>query len=233
MDGEGNWLTERKVVIKVEGNDVGWLTLQYIRVRNASIQHGPGSFWGTLEYVSEELGELAYSFDDDGKLLQSVADQGTGCWRRGEFDPVLVVMPQIVIEEALRGQGIGSWAMQHIFSLPSMRNINFLFAQPGIINRLEPPRADPWSLFTPAEKAARALKHDRIDNFHRKAGFRRLGHSYVFCLAKNADHPSRAVPIDDDAPYKPRPPPSTEEERIRAILMKGLQGYMNEFLAEM
>ncbi|GAA5982929.1 hypothetical protein JCM5350_001558 [Sporobolomyces pararoseus] len=57
------------------------------------------------------------------------------------------------------------------------------------------------------------IVHNRINPFLRRVGFRRIGTTRLFCCARSPDHPSKLIPIDQDAnEFIPTRPEHFEKE---------------------
>ncbi|KAJ7282652.1 hypothetical protein C8J57DRAFT_1218841 [Mycena rebaudengoi] len=186
--------------------EVGYVRIQVIDLRKIP----PHQFFEYFDEVSHELAKLALLFDGNGNLHPN-----DGCWSAADFanERHMVYITELFIEEAWRARGLGSWLLPRLFYLKELKSAQFVFSWPTVLLFLEPPLAN--GLFgepTPDEQLAWVAKRDRIIKFYRRVEFRRLANSNFFCLAKKLSHPSHAIPMDEDAPLKPLPPPRNEEE---------------------
>ncbi|KDQ60345.1 hypothetical protein JAAARDRAFT_603655 [Jaapia argillacea MUCL 33604] len=120
----------------------------------------------------------------------------------------MIYVEEIVIKEEWRCRGVGTWALSRLLFLDDFKQGKTLVMWPTVLHNLEPAR-NPFAPFTPQETAAFEDK---------KVGFRRLGNSDFFCHSKNPSHPSCAIPVDGDAPFRKPPRPQTEEEKQRWML---------------
>ncbi|KAJ7646687.1 hypothetical protein FB45DRAFT_891078 [Roridomyces roridus] len=188
---------------------VGHAKLQIIEIWKTR-EYG---FFDCLNEYSQQLGQMALHFDVIGRLKPN-----RGCWQPEDFDgqPYLVYLEELVVDLPWRGKGIGSAILPMLFQLSELNGAGFILTFPTVLNRLEPPSVNgPFGDLTPEEEDTWLAKRDRIIEFYRKSGFRRLANSDFFCLAEDASHPSRSIPIDGDAKFEELPPPTTQEERIR------------------
>ncbi|KAF7357874.1 N-acetyltransferase [Mycena venus] len=173
-------------------------------------------FFECLDEYSRDLAMLALHFDPMGRLRPN-----SGCWQPADFldERFLVYLQEIVIVEAWRGKGLGTWLLPKLFYLDGLNGAQYIFTWPTVLNFLEPIGINgPFGARTLAEQDAWLAKRDRIIGFHRRIGFRRLANGHFFCLAKNSSHPSHSVPIEEDAPFEELPPPETEDEALRRQL---------------
>ncbi|KAK7018856.1 N-acetyltransferase [Favolaschia claudopus] len=182
-----------------------------IQVIDIPMTRRNGGFFNCLDEYSHELGKLALHFDSDGMLHPN-----SGVFQPDDFETQnhLVYLQTVIVHEAWRSKGVGSWLISQLFDLDDVPNdAEYIFTWPTVLNTLEPIGVN--GMFgdpTPAENAAWLAKKNRIIGWYRKAGFRRLANSGFFCLAKQSTHPSRSLPIEHDAPFKELPPPMTEAE---------------------
>ncbi|KDQ60285.1 hypothetical protein JAAARDRAFT_601749 [Jaapia argillacea MUCL 33604] len=195
------------------GKEIGHVNVQII---NPSKTQG---FFDDLDSKSQELAKLALLFDDEGHLLPGVGSAGTGCWRPEDFwnDGDIVYVEEIVVESKYRGMGVGSWVYPRLLELEELKRFHFLIAWPTVLNHLE---LDSGAFSDASQEAKDAFprKLERLAKFHRKVGFRRLGNSFFFCLAKDEHHASRSIPAEDDALYEDPPLPRTVKESARVFL---------------
>ncbi|KAJ7902320.1 hypothetical protein B0H13DRAFT_2026421 [Mycena leptocephala] len=196
LDTSNIYAARKKLEIKIEHTqaektvDIGYIKIQRIDILKTRLI----GFFDCLDEYSHELGNAA-DFQNERYL---------------------VYIQELVIEQAWRGKGVGTWVLPRLFDLVVLKGARYIFTWPTVMSHLEPPLVN--GLFgdpTPAEEAAWLMKRDRIIRFYQKVGFRRLANSFFFCLAKNTSHPSHSVPIEEDAPLEKLPPPDTEEEERR------------------
>ncbi|KAJ7028532.1 hypothetical protein C8F04DRAFT_1398873 [Mycena alexandri] len=193
--------------------EVGTIKIQVIDI---AMTNRNGGFFECVNEYSHELGKLALHFDARGRLRPN-----RGCWQPQDFrnEPYLVYLEEFVIQPAWRGKGLGTWVLPKLFHLEALNGTQYIFTWPTVLGYLEPPLVNgPFGNPTPAEQAAWTIKRDRIIRFYQKAGFRRLANSNFFCFAKNTSHLSYTIAIEEDAPVKELPPPTTEEEVMRRYL---------------
>ncbi|KAJ7282650.1 hypothetical protein C8J57DRAFT_1554813 [Mycena rebaudengoi] len=193
---------------------VGNVEIQVIDLRKIP----PYQFFDYFDEFSHDLANLALLFDTNGRLRPN-----EGCWRAADFrsESHLVYVKELVIEVSWRGRGLGTWLLPRLFYLEELKDARFLFSWPTVLNQLESPLANGrFGEPTLDEQLAWVAKRDRIIKFYRKVGFRRLANSDFFCLAKKSSHLSHAIPMDEDAPLKPLPPPRNEEEETQRYLAR-------------
>ncbi|GAA6004481.1 hypothetical protein JCM10207_000746 [Rhodosporidiobolus poonsookiae] len=138
-------------------------------------------------------------FDDEGKLKRKYAREGTGVWGREVTDTGnIVYLENIRVDEELRNQGIGSWALKEIFRSreSTLSEIDFLFAMPCVSH-------SDWPYFDRFEpdpnRQAKLDMNKRVDEFFRRNGYRRVGTTEYFCSARDPSHPSYAIRSENDA----------------------------------
>ncbi|KAJ7760943.1 hypothetical protein B0H16DRAFT_1884395 [Mycena metata] len=204
-DGENEYSAQKIIDLKIEKTtaketiEVGTIKIQVIDI---PMTNRNGGFFECVDEYSHELGKLALNFNARGRLRPN-----QGCWQPQDFrnNRYLVYLEELIIDPAWRGKGLGTWALPKLFDLEALHGSQYIFAWPTVLGNLD-------------EQAAWTIKRDRIIRFFQKAGFRRLINSDFFCVAKNASHRSRAIPIEEDAPFKELPPPTTEEEAMRRFM---------------
>ncbi|KAJ7782472.1 hypothetical protein DFH07DRAFT_1055240 [Mycena maculata] len=215
---ESESAAKKELDIKIEHTqnntttEVGHMKIQVIDIVK-TLRFG---FFDCLDEYSHELGKLALHLDAIGRPLPN-----EGCWRPEDFqnECFLIYLEELVIEQAWRGQGLGTALFPKLFHVDALRGADFIFTWPTPLSYLEPPLVNGWfGGPTPTEEAAWLAKRDRIIKFYRKAGFRRLANSHFFCLAKDPSHPSHSIPVEADAPFEELPPPATEEEARRRYM---------------
>ncbi|KAJ7646680.1 hypothetical protein FB45DRAFT_179322 [Roridomyces roridus] len=157
-----------------------------------------------LHECSTELAHLSAEFDSRGRIRPN-----NGCWQPEDLDRErqLVYLQKLIIDVPWQGKGIGRSIFPLLFEEVQGFGAGFIFTWPSVLNDLEPVRQNFGSdgyyrKSTPAEKAAYLAKFDRIVDFYRKAGFRRVINSHFFCLAKDPSHASHCIPVDEDATYQ-------------------------------
>ncbi|KAJ7162169.1 hypothetical protein C8R46DRAFT_345154 [Mycena filopes] len=192
-DFEFSAMTPVNVLIEHEQGDryvkVGIVKMQLVDIARArSI-----GFAYCMDALSQDFAELSTHFDNNGRLRPN-----KGCWKAEDFqaERCITYIDEVIIDEAWRGKGLGTWLIPKLFQLQNLRGAQFIFTWPSVLSRLEHGPTD-----TPAKKAAHYAKSMRIIGFFQKVGFRRLGNSLFFCLANDASHPSRSIPVEEDAHY--------------------------------
>ncbi|KAF9078126.1 hypothetical protein BDP27DRAFT_345459 [Rhodocollybia butyracea] len=215
-ESEWPWLKTTKYLIILNETQVGHIIVQFIDVSRME-----DSFCLLMDGWSHELAEFSAIFDpENGILREMVCRAGTGCWNMDDAWEMLehpyLYIEEVVVEEAWRGRGIGSWAIPQLFQTEKVKasGSTYLFTWPTVLNRLEP-----HHLFGPIDTMAYEAKRQRNINFYRKIGFRRLGNSCFFCLAKDVNHPSRRIAPDQDAVYvePPRKIPRTPADVLEML----------------
>ncbi|KAK7057662.1 hypothetical protein R3P38DRAFT_2842330 [Favolaschia claudopus] len=148
-----------------------------------------GSFLEIMD-VDEETHQFSIAlFDNDGRLLPELVNpghrSGTGCWGREMDSGKLLYILDFTIDEAHRGQGIGTWALSKFLESQHVKATDTVACWP-----------------TPVGINDKELWHatrDRQIAFFRKNHFRRIGRTSFFGFSPRSDHPSRSIPIDADA----------------------------------
>jgi len=82
---------------------------------------------------------------------------------------------------------------------------------PQPILQSAPERGVEW---TAQDKEKYEAKRQQVIAFYRKVGFRRLGTTQFFMMAKNPSHPSRLVRPEDELPFEDDEPPRAKPELI-------------------
>jgi hypothetical protein len=81
----------------------------------------------------------------------------------------IIYMHEVIIQDAWRGKGIGSWALPRLFLMDELKGISFMFTWPTVLNSLEAPGVNgPFGEPTPSEMAAYEAKRQRIIKFYRQ-----------------------------------------------------------------
>ncbi|KAI0312203.1 hypothetical protein OF83DRAFT_677628 [Amylostereum chailletii] len=174
------------VSIKSEkGEEIGQMEVLVI-YREKALQECESFYEALHDIEYEEFADHLFVSDElalDG-YFQTAITSSTTHWPRHTFakESPLVYIDMIHVEEAWRRKGVGTWAYGRVLVHPLCKDANYLVARPtdGEIETVE----EDWSV-----------------RFHRKFGFRRLGHTAFFAWAKDPSHPSRAVLPTMDTPY--------------------------------
>ncbi|KAE9404741.1 hypothetical protein BT96DRAFT_1016091 [Gymnopus androsaceus JB14] len=211
---ESQWLRTLEYSILLPSNQsIGQIIVQVID-RSKTY----GSFFDTVENRSGELGLFALLFNrEKGRLRASVRKAGTKCWNRNDADIIyrypMLYIEELVIEHEWRGKGVGSWAVPQLFETDEIKVLEscYISTWPVVLARFEPGYGNPFYRRTKEETEAWEEKELRIIKFYHKIGFRRLGNSMFFCLAKDGTHRSRQIAPEDDAGYIEAIPQNEQE----------------------
>lgn len=182
---------------QVIGQGSGWY-VQRDRMRN--------SFWEDMDEPSQGLSATAFDlFDRYGRLRKELKDhpvrKGTGVWG-SELDlKPFFVIEELLVDKQWRRKAIGTKIATYLIekSQARSRHSEFSLVAPGWLTR------DIASEVTGKTKAEQreigARARDNAVSFWRSLGFRRIGASGYFGLAKSPNHPARAIlPTDDFDP---------------------------------
>ncbi|KLO12237.1 hypothetical protein SCHPADRAFT_998319 [Schizopora paradoxa] len=205
------------ICLEGEQEPVGHIHLDIIRRMHLDPSCAD-EFWSILDEHSDELMQFATAvFTDTGVLKKEVyaptsARGGgrTNAWSAGDArrlkDQPILYMEELFVKEPWRNKGIGTWAIKNIFKADPVRTeqCDYLMAWPTVLSQYEPQdltsRSHPFKP-TPEEERAFHVKRERIVSYYQKIGFRRLGTSQFFMLAKDTGHPSRHLRPEDDLPF--------------------------------
>jgi GNAT superfamily N-acetyltransferase len=223
------WLRDARYDIVAEGGIVVG-KLRIFHIDKARIEE---NFYLFMDEHSSELQTFAYTcYDEDGEFkAHKFSRDGAGVWGDEADGDRICYLESIQIRKPYRGQGIGSWALEKMWTVKEklshggcLENIDFLFTMPAltaeIAHDLRTEHVDD------EQEADRLFKqaHDhyvdtRVLPFLRKAGFRRVGTTRFFACARAASHPSKSVPIDRDAnEFTPVRPEHEEELEAQSLL---------------
>ncbi|ORY79301.1 hypothetical protein BCR35DRAFT_304700 [Leucosporidium creatinivorum] len=183
------WLKTVRYDISLGGKDIGSLAFWVIELEEIRDR-----FYGEMDGPSQECMEFGFTlFDEHGNFKASkFRNEGTGAWGKEVDDDYIVYLQDIYIEEAYRGRGIATKVLENMWKLPEIAyafNLDFVFAWPT-------PRTT-----VKLTKAEWVEQRERLIKLFRSVGFRRIGNTVHFCLAKDPHHFSKQVPIDQDAPH--------------------------------
>ncbi|KAI0784413.1 hypothetical protein C8Q75DRAFT_810189 [Abortiporus biennis] len=182
---------------------------------------GAQNFLTVLDEHSNDLQKFGLKFfNKNGKFRRDVYvdvededeyHRGTGCWgNSGEFDApnakIIFIRSLDVEESQFENQGIEEWLLKQILSSHYVGRHDFVFIQTE-------PSSEEETLF-------------------KVNGFRRVGQTQYFAFSPNPNHPSRTIPISEDAKgasqFAVGPPPdamSPEESAIRFPLHSAIANY--------
>ncbi|KAF7289319.1 Ankyrin repeat family protein [Mycena indigotica] len=144
-----------------------------------------------LQILDEEIDEMhefsATLFDKYGNVQPHLVEpgyrSGSGCWGRELNEGVLFYIFWVSVEEALRGQGIGSWMLDKFLHSKHVEENDTVTCWPT-------PMGIEGELWEDAK--------NRQVAFFRKNHFRRIGRTVFFAYSPNNNHPSRRVAVKDD-----------------------------------
>ncbi|KAF9526365.1 hypothetical protein CPB83DRAFT_884948 [Crepidotus variabilis] len=174
-----------------------------------------GDYFDIMDAVNDDLSNYALACANEKGFLHEhiCTHNGTRRWERVDSKQI-VYLDEIFVDEALRGHGVGTWAINSL--LKSCANVmNMMVTStalpPHCVNELKLP----GSALTAAQ---RAFFENRAGDFFSKVGFRRLGNTQFLGLHKNPDHPSRNLAASDDLPYQGGSHPVSDEALLRYIM---------------
>ncbi|KAK0196509.1 hypothetical protein F5146DRAFT_5609 [Armillaria mellea] len=209
------WLKNHRfsIQLKLTNVEIGYINVQFIEAQKTR-----DYFFEELDEYSHELANFALEvFDRCGFLKQEVITGGLGLWDAEDacemHEGPIVYIQALVVTESWRGRGVGSWAIPQLFDTLEVKCVgsSYLFAWPAVLGDLEP-------MFSRTTREEWVAKGERIIKFCRSIGFRRLANTSFFCLAKDPAHRSRQISANDDAEFKPLPPPRDDNEVARRML---------------
>ncbi|KAA1473099.1 hypothetical protein DENSPDRAFT_839528 [Dentipellis sp. KUC8613] len=173
-----------------------------VKVRVRTIDRGqiaPGKFHLAMSGVCEDFLQFSVAvFSTNGRIRKTIGDRdpesesdnrGSGAWSKEINHGKLAYIEQLEVNERYRGRGIGRWAVYSILSNPIFAECQYVFTWPNVLGSGTP--------FDPADENYMTKKAGII-SFWRKLGFRRVGGTYFFGYARDPQHPSRSLPIEDD-----------------------------------
>ncbi|ORY79299.1 hypothetical protein BCR35DRAFT_352734 [Leucosporidium creatinivorum] len=212
-DEEFPWLKTLVYDIKTPTKVVGSLTLWVVNVDDIRDE-----FYGVMDEPSQECMEFAFTlFTESGDLRERFSREGTGVWGSEVDEGVLTYLESINVDEAYRGQGIATRALQKVSDLPGMDPMSsFIFTWPTGTSSREPVSTEEWE-----------QQRERLARLFRSVGYRRVGHTGFFCLAQDPRHPSRQIPAASDAPYREKKEDSDDRDDAFSSMMGqwGVPGY--------
>ncbi|KAL8286487.1 hypothetical protein RQP46_004504 [Phenoliferia psychrophenolica] len=220
VDPESEWL--RKPVFDVY--DDKRAKVATVKIWAMEFSQIRSSFYGEMDAPSDECMQFGFTlFDERGYTRKRFAKEGNACWGKEisgndkEMTPVFYV-EEIRVEPAHRGKGLGSWIVNELLTSASIANElylerppEFLFAWPTVLHgEYHDPPIDRYSeLQNPPSATVRQAREqvfcerrDKVVNFFRKCGFRRVGDTAFFCIARDAKHPSHKISAEQDALVK-------------------------------
>ncbi|KAE9364854.1 hypothetical protein N431DRAFT_111710 [Stipitochalara longipes BDJ] len=211
-----SWMSTIYVQCSHNGKDIGRGYGRYIqrdRIRP--------TFWRDMEEPSEELSKVAFGlFDRYGRLKKEFKDhpirKGTGAWG-SELDlGSFLVIEDLHIDKEWRRRGIGKRIALHLLekSRTGGRNPEFSLTIPGWLTRDVESDIEGKTKLEQREIEFGAV--DAAESFWRSLGFRRIGASSCFGLAKDASHAAHSIlPTDDFDPVTEDPEFDEEPEDER------------------
>lgn len=187
---------------QVIGQGSGWY-VQRDRIRD--------SFWRDMDGPSQGLSDAAFDlFDRYGRLRKEWKDhpvrKGTGVWG-SELDlKSFFVIEELLVDKQWRRKAIGTMIATYLIekSRARSRRPEFSLVAPGWLTRdIE---SEVTGKTKEEEREIRARARASAVSFWRSLGFRRIGASDHFGLAKSPNHPARAIlPTDDFDPAAAEP----------------------------
>ncbi|CDR36060.1 RHTO0S01e13322g1_1 [Rhodotorula toruloides] len=151
-----------------------------------------------MDEESQETHEFSGLFTDRALLKAQFSREGTGVWGAEVTErPFIAYIEGIRVEPEYRGQGVGRWALERLLEVkdPYFGTVDFIFAWPTPHPKDAPKRDDPNREQIWDTQTARAVKTFQC------AGYRRVGTTAFFCLARDPNHPSRRIALEQDAQY--------------------------------
>ncbi|BGP28703.1 hypothetical protein JCM10296v2_000439 [Rhodotorula toruloides] len=180
-------------IVDASGEEVGRINAWIFRTKEFQDEGGWLMF---MDEESQETHEFSCLFTDRALLKSQFSREGTGVWGAEVTErPLIAYIEGIRVEPEYRGQGIGSWALEKLLDVkdPYFGTVDFIFAWPTPHPKDAPKRDDPNREQIWDSQIARAVK-----TFQR-AGYRRLGTTAFFCLARDPNHTSRRIAVPQDA----------------------------------
>jgi GNAT superfamily N-acetyltransferase len=172
-------------------------------------------FWRDMEEPCLELSNIAFEiFDRYGRLNHDLKNhvirKGTGAWGSELDEGSFFVIECTLVDDEWRRKGLGT-AMIHALiekSCSGGRTSTFTIVSPGWL------RADiEKRLNGKTKREVREIRFLAVDTataFYRAMGFRRIGSSSCFGLAKDPAHKSHAISFDTD--FDPAEPKLNDED---------------------
>ncbi|MCJ1314513.1 hypothetical protein MMC25_008195 [Agyrium rufum] len=163
------------------------------------------NFYREMEEPSQDLADLAYTlFDRWGCLKQDLQKhpmkRGSGAW--GEElhrDVHWLAFETISVDEAFRHQEIAKGMVEELWSKAIASDPKCKFALAWATELPTRQSSDRREGLGVMERAKDVEKNQTaVESFLRAIGFRRVGSSDWFCLAKDPAHPSRGIPTEQD-----------------------------------
>ncbi|KAK7057664.1 ankyrin repeat family protein [Favolaschia claudopus] len=146
-----------------------------------------------LEIMDEDMDEMhqfsVALFDKCGHVRPELVDagyrSGTGCWGREMDSGALIYILGITINESHRGQAVGTWALAKFLESEHVQAEDTVICWPTPVGI--------------RDKEIWKVTRTRQIAFFRKNHFRRIGRTGFFGFSSRLDHPSRNIPMADDA----------------------------------
>ncbi|GBE88559.1 hypothetical protein SCP_1303760 [Sparassis crispa] len=157
-----------------------------------------GDFLCIMDADSDELATLSrVLFDKYGEvrpwLVEDELFKGTGCWGRELSRGKLVYVQTVYVsDESMRGQGLGSFALQSLLNSEHVTENDFVISWPTPV----PPRYDEVR----SNEQYEAEMH-RAVSFYQRNGFRRIGLTQFLVYSPRLDHPSHNISPSNDAKF--------------------------------
>lgn len=195
---------------QVIGQGSGWY-VQRDRLRN--------SFWRDMDEPSQGLSATAFDlFDRYGRLRKELKDhpvrKGSGVWGSElDLNPFFVI-EELLVDKQWRRKAIGTKIATYLIekSRVGSRHAEFSLVAPGWLTR--DIASEIRGKTKEEEQEIGARVHDNAVSFWRSLGFRRIGASDHFGLAKSPNHPARAIlPTDDFDPAAEDPEVDEDPEQ--------------------
>jgi len=116
----------------------------------------------------------------------------------------IVYIEELLVEEPWQHKGIGTWTLPALFETDFVRNLGstYLITWPSVINPYYKDAPESRAEWTAQDNERYVAKCEQIVAFYRIVGFRRLGTTRFFMMAKSSQHPSRLVHPEHDLPFQ-------------------------------
>ncbi|BGO94626.1 hypothetical protein NBRC10512_004945 [Rhodotorula toruloides] len=202
---EGRWnrvlsLCDYRIT-DAEDKVLGVVEIWYFETWEFSVESDWLSF---MDQWNQESHKFSCLFDGDAQLRSRFLREG-----KGVFGPEVTEASNIAyihemrIEPEYRGLGLGTWALDKLLAMLDERwhytAAKAMFVEPGALN----------SEFSYRDRGDAASHLDmmlaisaRVTKFFQRSGFRRIGTTSFLCYARDPQHPSRTIPMHQDAEYE-------------------------------
>ncbi|KAK7032909.1 ankyrin repeat family protein [Favolaschia claudopus] len=164
--------------------EIGYISATRVQYRSG----GYGLFLETMDVDNELFAIGSALFDKYGEIRPWLVDneyhKGSGLWGRELNEGKLIIIRCVSVDPAYRKQGLGSWALQRLYSSEYVDKDDKILCWPSPIPR---PPSEQW-----------IPVFDGIVEFFRKAGYRRVGRTSFFAYSLDPEHPSRKLAYSDD-----------------------------------